>query len=123
MPLEDAGVEQWPVARRRLLTSDSLPPARTEFLDRCGDSLCHHQTAPRCRELKLLLPVYDRSRFQQHRRHARTVQQQILIFGHCRLRDGRHPPAHLAPPSVLRVGFESHEARAIRRTSSMTDAA
>jgi hypothetical protein len=25
--------------------------------------------------------------------------------------------------AVLRVGFESHEARAIRRTSSMTDAA
>jgi hypothetical protein len=66
------------VARRRL-SSDSLPLARTEIRDRRGDRLCHHQAALGCREFKLLLPVYDRSRFQQHRRHARGVKHDQVI--------------------------------------------
>jgi hypothetical protein len=61
------------------LTSDSLLPARTEPLDRCGDSLCHHQPAFRGRELKLLLPVYDRARFQQNRWHVRSVKHDKVI--------------------------------------------
>ena len=58
---------------------DCLPPARTEILDGGGDCPCHHQAALRCSELKLLFPVYDRSGFQQHCRHERTVQHQQVI--------------------------------------------
>ena len=45
------------------------------YLDRCGDSLCHHQPAFRGRELKLLLPIYDRARFQQDRCNAPIWQR------------------------------------------------
>jgi hypothetical protein len=36
---------------------------------------------------------------------------------------GGHRGGRMGGNTCLRVGFESHEARAIRRTSSMTDAA
>ena len=62
---------------RRRSTGDSLFPARTEFLHCRGDCICHHQTVLWRREFKLLLPVYDRSRFQQHGRHMRRGESEI----------------------------------------------
>jgi hypothetical protein len=53
---------------------EALPSARTEILDRGCDSLRHHQAALWGRQLKLLLPVYDRSGFQQYCRHQRGAQ-------------------------------------------------
>ena len=58
---------------------DCLPSARTEIFDRGADRLCHNQAALRCSELKLFLPVHDRSGFQQYCRHERTVQHDQVI--------------------------------------------
>jgi citrate lyase beta subunit len=43
------------------------------------------------------------------------LEDSIALHGKARARE--------SAAAFLRVGFESHEARAIRRTSSMTDAA
>ena len=65
------GINAGRVTRRP--ASDCLPTARTEIFDRGTDRLCHNQAALRCSELKLFLPVHDRSGFQQYCRHERTV--------------------------------------------------
>ena len=63
----------------RLTRDPACSRHRTRSLDRCGDSLCHHQPAFRVRELKLLLPIYDRARFQQDRWHVRSVKHDKVI--------------------------------------------